>query len=176
MQNVQVELPEQLKQNGLDVRVALAKDVPEDYVKQILDNSRQAHVMKFEGHEDVGGRFKDMEAYREWAEKDRLVYLLMNGEEVGGVIWFGERENENIDKEYSLTLGIRLYEGFVGKGLSKPFMSVAHEDMRRFYPAQSIWLDYDQDNTVAGKAYGSFGYQYLTQHDGRIIMGYKRGE
>lgn len=175
-------LPDRLIEEKLDVVVARAEDVPEEYIKQVIKKSRQPHVMKFEGHEDAGGRFKDLEAYSKWAEKERLVYLLLNKSEgpedidVGGIIWFGKRENEHIDPSYNLTFGIRLYEGCVGRGLAVPFMKATHEDLARFYPDQAVWLDFAEDNIAARKAYESFGYIHLTEADGRMVMGYHIGK
>lgn len=176
MQHIKTPLPERLHEEGLDVLVAWAKDVPEKYIYQIIKNSRQPHVMKYEGHEDVEGRFKDLSAYRQWAEKDRVVYLLVHKEsdEVGGIIWFGERHNELIDKSYNLTFGIRLYEGCVGKGLAVPFMGVTHSDVESFFPKRVLWLDFAEDNIAARKAYESFGYSVVAEGGGRVVMGYHR--
>lgn len=181
MKKVPAALPERLKEQGLSIIAAWAEDVPEEYVSQVIEKSRQPHVMKFEGHEDAGGRFKDLAAYKQWSQKNkRLVYLLVADKEnapgeVGGIIWFGSRKNDLVDDKYSLTFGIRLYEGCVGKGLAKPFMQITHADLGRFYPAsQSIWLDFVKENIAAAKAYSSFGYVQLTEADGRVVMGYDR--
>lgn len=182
MDKVPSKLPDRLIEEGLELAVAQARDVPEDYIKQVIKKSREPHVMKFEGHEDAGGRFKDLEAYYKWAEKERLVYLLLHkaeGDEVqdvGGIIWFGKRGNDHIDPSYSLTFGIRLYEGCVGKGLAVPFMRATHDDLKRFYPNEAIWLDFAEDNIAARKAYEKFGYIHLGEADGRVIMGYHIGE
>lgn len=182
MDRIPAELPARLVEEGLEVVVAQAREVPEEFIKQVIAKSRQPHVMKFEGHEDAGGRFKDIDAYYKWAEKDRLVYLLLNkaeGEDardVGGIIWFGKRENEHIDPSYSLTFGIRLYEGCVGKGLAVPFMKATHEDLARFYPGEAVWLDFAEENIAARKAYESFGYKHLGEADERVIMGYHIGK
>ncbi len=176
MDKIPAKLPDRLVEESLEVVVAQARDVPKEFIEQVITKSRQPHVMKFEGHEDAGGRFKDLEAYYKWAEKDRLVYLLLQKgnepQDVGGIIWFGKRENEHVDPIYNLTFGIRLYEGCVGKGLSVPFMKATHEDLARFYPGQAVWLDFAEDNIAARKAYESFGYEHLGEADERVIMGY----
>jgi RimJ/RimL family protein N-acetyltransferase len=181
MENIPNELPQRLIEENLEIIVAPARDVPEEYVNQIINKSRQPHVMKYEGHEDVEGRFKDLAAYRQWAEKDRVVYLLIkrNAEsaiaDVGGILWFGEKHNELIEPAYNLTFGIRLYEGCVGKGLSKPFMQATHDDMQRFFPNHKLWLDFAEENIAARKAYESFGYVELAKTEDRIVMGYPKG-
>lgn len=145
-----------------------------EIVDQIISKSRQQHIMKFEGHEDTEGRFKDRQSYQVWAAKKRIIYLLMgkNGD-LAGVIWFGERTNPNIDPKYTITFGIRLYEGYLGKGLSKPLMNASHEDVKNVLSDEYIWLDYDEKNLIAGKAYRSFGYEELGRAEGRVIMGKK---
>lgn len=182
MENIPTKLPDRLAEEGLEIVAAKAQDVPEEYVSQIITKSRQPHVMKFEGHEDAEGRFKDLQSYKKWAEKERIVYLLIRkgggGEvpDVGGIVWFGRRENKLIDPIYDLTFGIRLYEGCVGKGLAVPFMRATHDDLKRFYPNQAIWLDFAEDNIAARKAYSKFGYEDLAEADGRVVMGYHIGE
>jgi hypothetical protein len=169
------QLPEKLMGIGLRIEVYEAQDLPEIYLDQLIAKSRQPHVMEFESHEDAGGRFKNREAFEAWSEnKRRIFYLLLDGKEVAGVIWFGERHNEHIDESYRLTFAIRLYEGYVGKGLSKPFMRVAHVGMEKYFPGKNIWLDFNGDNIAAQKAYESFGYEYIAEKDGRIIMGLKK--
>lgn len=180
MKAIKTKLPQRLIEESLGIIVAFAKEVPEQYIAQLIAKSRQPHVMKFEKHEDTEGRFKDQEAYKAWAEKNnRLIYLLVSGNpsqpdtvDVGGIIWFGERKNDQIDSKYGLTFGIRLYEGYVGKGLSKPFMTATHEDMRKYYPDQSLWLDFVKENIAAKRAYESFGYTTLAENEKRIVMGY----
>ncbi|HEX5456070.1 MAG TPA: GNAT family N-acetyltransferase [Candidatus Saccharimonadales bacterium] len=180
MKNIPSKLPDRLVEEGLEIVVSKAKDVPEEYIVQIITKSRQPHVMKFEGHEDAEGRFKNIDAYRKWAEKERIVYLLIRKRnkvevDVGGIVWFGRRENKLIDPRYDLTFGIRLYEGCVGKGLAVPFMKATHDDLKRFYPNRAIWLDFAEDNIAARKAYSKFGYIDLTEADGRVVMGYHIG-
>ena len=182
MQKVSVDLPDRWVEEKLNVVGSWASEVPVEYIKQVIKKSREPHVMKFEGHEDAEGRFKDIPSYQEWAKKERLVYLLAHGNpdnpaesEIGGIIWFGKRANEAAGDEYSLTFGIRLYEGCVGKGLAKPFMKVTHDDLKNFYPGEAVWLDFAEDNIAAHKAYESFGYKIIGETDGRIVMGWKQG-
>lgn len=166
------ELPDRLANLGLHIEVYQAQELPDIFLDQLISKSREPHVLEYEGHEDAGGRFLDRQAFKSWArDKKRIFYLLLDGKNLAGVIWFGNRENPHIDKSYNLTFAIRLYEGFVGKGLSKQFMNVAHAGMEEYYPGENIWLDFAADNLAAQKAYESFGYKYLVKHDGRIIMG-----
>lgn len=170
--NKLTRLPARLQELGLHVEIYEASKLPDDYLGQLIVKSRQPHVMRYEGDEDAHGRFKDRDAFLEWAKnKRRIFYLLLKDKDIAGVMWFGGRFNDHIDKSYSLTFAIRLYEGFVGVGLSKPFMAVAHEDAQKRLPKGKIWLDFAAENIAAKKAYESFGYNYLGEFDGRVIMG-----
>lgn len=174
MEQIELGNENPLSQNGLKLYRVEADKVEVKFIDQIIKKSRQPHVMKFEKHEDTEGRFKDREAYRGWASKRRILYLLLGLDgDVAGIIWFGGRQNPNIDSKYSLTFGIRLYEDYLGKGLSKPLMSASHNDVKNILPDKYIWLDYDEKNFIAGKAYKSFGYEELGRSEGRMIMGKK---
>ncbi len=173
MKNIVLEKGNTLAQNKLELYRVAADKIDLKFMDQIIHKSRQPHVMEFEGDEDADGRFKDSVAYKEWAKKDRSIYLLINPDrnDLAGIIWFGKRQNPNIDKKYTLTFGIRLYEDYLGKGLSKPLMKASHGDIKNVLPDQYIWLDYDKNNFIAGKSYRSFGYEELARTEDRVIMG-----
>lgn len=170
---VSQELPEVLSTAGLIVLRSYAVNLPDQYIDQLITKSRQPHVLEYEKHEDAEGRFKDRDLFKKWAEKKRLVYLLVdkNNDEVAGIIWFGESVNPLIDSKYGVTFGIRLYEGYVGRGLSKPLMKVGHLDARKYFSSKWVWLDYTEGNIAAERAYASFGYQELGRDSGRVVMG-----
>lgn len=168
------DLPSRIAEEGLRIEVYPAHEIPEQYIEQLVQKSRQPHVMKYEGHEDAGGRFKDLKSYREWAgSKERIVYLLLSeNDDIGGIIWFGERENPAAPG-YDVTFGIRLYEGYVGKGLAVPLMQATHADAAKHFPNKGLWLDYVKGNEAAERTYMKFGYSRIAEEDGRIVMGNK---
>ena len=175
-------LPSRIEEEGLRIDVYPAAEVPDQYVEQLIQKSRQPHVMEYEGHEDAEGRFKDIESYRSWAgAKQRIVYLLVSpSHDVGGIIWFGERENP-LAPGYGVTFGIRLYDkdeekgwnAYLGKGLAVPFMQATHTDAAKHFPNQGLWLDYVKGNEAAERTYTKFGYEKIAEEDGRIVMGNK---
>lgn len=175
MEQVRLSNEDPLTRAGLKLCRVEADKLSQKIIDQIIDKSRQPHVMKFEKHEDSEGRFKDNDSYKTWASKRRIIYTLMNykDNDLAGVIWFGERENPNVDPKYNLTFGIRLYENYLGMGLSKPLMKASHHDIKNVLDNKYIWLDYDEKNFIAGKAYKSFGYEKIGQTGGRVIMGKK---
>ena len=172
-----IDTPDKLTDNEIQIVRLDAKDMPEAYIQQIVDKSRQEHVMKFEGHEDVGteaepGRFYNVEAYIKWATKGRTVYLMTKPREdsdeldVGGIIWFGERKNEYAP-EHDTTFAIRNYDEdeekgwskFVGMGYGTPFMQATHEDMAKTAPDKKIWLDVTEGNDAGYHLYQKVGYE-----------------
>lgn len=183
----QGQLPNRLREEGLRIEVYEADQLPEDYIEQLVKKSRQPHVMKFEGHEDAGGRFKDLEAYRNWATKNkRIVYLLLadrpgKSADVGGIIWFGDRTNPHAPG-YDVTYGVRLYDEdqkagwgkYLGKGLAIPFLQATHADARKYFPNRKIWLDYVKGNEAARHTYEKFGYKTIAEveEEGRVVMGH----
>ena len=170
---------EKLSASNLVIYYCWANELDEKFIRQLIKKSRQAHILQFEREEDTEGRFKDLDSYKIWAKKNRLVYLLVDeaalpDENLAGIIWFGKRRNEQINSKYCLTFGIRLYEGYVGKGLSKPLMRPTHEDAReKFKDCRYIWLDFDKENIAANRAYESFGYKTIKTAGQRTIMAKK---
>ncbi len=173
----QTSLQERLCKEDLRVEVFPAEEVPETYVQQLIEKSRQPHVMEFEGHEDAEGRFKDLASYREWCSgKKRVMYLLLKDDDVAGVIWFGRREN-SLAPGYGVTFAVRLYAGdaakgwgdYLGKGLAVPFMRAAHADAAKHFPGEWVWLDYVAGNDAAERTYTKFGYEKLTEKDGHDL-------
>lgn len=189
MSMLAVNLPSGLQTAGLTVEEYPAAVLPAVYRDQLIDKSRQAHVMRYERHEDADGRFRDPEAYRLWSTgKERMMYLLLNQAmatnqpedvvDVGGVIWFGERENPHVPG-YDVTFAIRLYDKneqrgwgqYVSRGLAVPFMQAAHDAASQHFPNRPVWLDLAEGNEAAHRTYGNFGYEDLMVAGGRIIMG-----
>ncbi len=165
-------LPARIRETGLHIEVFPASELPDQLVNQLVQKSRQPHVLEYEGHEDAEGRFKDLESYRAWANsKQRVVYLLLSeSADVAGIVWFGERTNP-LTPGYDVTFGVRLYEGYVGKGLAVPFLEITHREARKQFPNRKIWLDYVRGNEAAERTYTKFGYKKLADEEGRIVMG-----
>ncbi len=174
-------LPERFQARELGLIVCMATELPDPYLDQLIDKSRQPHILEFEGHEDVGtklepGRFYDREAYRDWAAtKERILYMMINGEakpviegvpDIGGVIWFGKRDNAMAPGR-DLTFAIRNYaadekrgyQQYQGTGLGLPFMQAAHTDLRKYHPGEQLWLDLVDGNAAAETLYGRAGYE-----------------
>ncbi|HVA11497.1 MAG TPA: hypothetical protein VNG32_05030 [Candidatus Dormibacteraeota bacterium] len=186
LQNIeQGVLPEEFQARELSLSVCLTSELPDNYVQQLVNKSRQPHISAFEGREDVGteslpGRFRSIEAYRTWAEgKQRILYMMLDEgldpgglgvPDIGGVIWFGERINPYAPGR-SLTFAIRNYaanavrgwEQYRQCGLGSSFMQATHQDLQKRYQDEKIWLDLAEGNQPAYKLYSRNGYEELAR-------------
>lgn len=188
-------MPQQFQTQGLGLIACKAAELPDNYVEQLVQKSRQPHVLEYEGHEDVGtaeepGRFRDVSAYREWSSgKERVMYLMVNEvvkfdiatPDIGGVIWFGRRTNDNApDRE--VTFAIRNYDEDQSKGWGKyrgcklgtPFMQATHQDVANIYPNERLWLDLVDGNEAALSLYKRNGYEELVRLEDETHGGQKR--
>jgi GNAT superfamily N-acetyltransferase len=165
------------------VAVWPARELPDEYLDQLIEKSREPHILEYETQgTKKPSRFLDRETYRAWAaRRERIIYLLLHESdreplEVAGVIWFGPKAcplGEPEFARYDVTFSIRLYESSRGKGLSRPFIEAAHADvLEHYYPGHDLWLDTGKDNEAAHRSYLKFGYQVLGEHGDRIVMGY----
>ncbi len=178
-------LPEEFQARGLSLSVCLSAELPDGYVQQLVNKSRQPHITAFEGREDVGtesrpGRFRNVEAYRNWAEgKQRILYMMLDKgldpgclgvPDIGGVIWFGERSNSQAPGR-SLTFAIRNYAANAVRGwqqyrqcgLGSSFMQATHQNLQEQYQDKKIWLDLAEGNEPAYKLYSRNGYEELAR-------------
>ena len=189
-------LPEEFQARELSLSVCLSSELPDGYVQQLVNKSRQPHVMAYEGREDVGtesrpGRFRDIDAYRGWAEgKERILYMMLDKgldpgglgvPDIGGVIWFGERTNDNAP-ERNLTFAIRNYSANAVRGwqqyrqcgLGSSFMQATHQNLQERYENERIWLDLAEGNEAAYHLYSRNGYEELVRVDGPEHSGERR--
>ncbi|GEM_PF-5543417 len=175
MSEIALDHTSTLRQNNLLLLRFDARELPEDLVAQLLEKSHQPHIKKYVGKGLVEPRFSSRAAYTQWAAKGRTVYMLVDEatHDLAGIAWYGKRLHDRIDKKYTWSFGIRLYEGYVGKKLAKPLIQVSLDDMHRQMDGatQYVWLGYDEQNEAAGRAYVSCGYTQLLHENGRIIMG-----
>jgi len=146
-----------------------------DTLHQIICKSKQERLQKTVP-KDSTVRFKNLNTYKSWASTGVLFFALANHSgDVGGLIWFEKKQNPIIP-EAETTFAIRMYDGYEGRGLAKPFMSVAHFMLPKLMDVnQHIWLETDADNTPARGLYTSFGYEQIGITDaGRVLMAYDR--
>lgn len=126
---------------------------------------------------DARDRFRSHESFLLWASKaPKTLLTLSRGDQLGGLIWFGESEREDVSATH--TYAGRLYEGSVGQGLATPFMHLAHDLVAAECDITDVWLEVNTTNAPARAAYERFGYSYASEQDNpdvRLLMEYHRG-
>jgi GNAT superfamily N-acetyltransferase len=146
--------------------------------KQLIQKSHQENILKHTP-KDAAQRFSDSEAVKAWLAKGREVHwLLGSDEDLAGIIWYGPAEPPHpIDTDGLVpeTFAIRLYDGYVGKGLARPFMLqslrvLVDERKASGKPLPFIWLETDIDNIPAVTSYTKFGYEEISRDTKRITM------
>lgn len=148
-------------------------DIEGGAVDQLIRKSREPHIREFESEDSLpGGRFYDEECVRKWMSIGRVAYMAFDFDSLAGISWFREASlPTSNDDRYNFTFGIRLYEGYKGKGLCIPLMSTVHLDMAERSPQDGgVWLSAKSENTGAISKYLQFGYRLETEQDGLVYM------
>ncbi len=156
-----------LAESGLIVQEGWNEELAKDLVRVSL----QRHILQ-STPEDAARRFMTTDTANRWyADKEHCTYPLSRNGALMGIIWFALSDRPEIGAKR--TFAIRLYESAVGKGLALPFMRVAHDDYLAKTGGAAIWLETDVDNIPAVRLYDKFGYQKISENDGRVTMTYQ---
>jgi len=146
--------------------------------KQLIAKSREPNIVAHTPN-DAQKRFKDVQSLLEWLAKGRDVHWLLGpGHDLAGIIWYGPSKfplDLPVKPEPEFTFAIRLYNGYAGKGLAKPFMQQSlqefvRERMQSGAGIPGIWLQTDVDNPAAVRAYTNFGYHEVSRDEKRVTM------
>jgi RimJ/RimL family protein N-acetyltransferase len=144
------------------------------YRDQIIKKSRQAHVAEWEP-DDMNGRFADADSFSRWASQGRAIVGLIKEDEVFGITYFGPKKVPDGYILGSTTVGLRLYEGAVGRGIAKPFFVAAHMAVEGYVDVSDVWLTVREENVAAIATYKAAGYQKQGLSDeGLHVMRYDR--
>lgn len=157
----------------------IASGHDEDLERQLVTKSLQPHIVEYTPN-DSQKRFATVESLREWRlTKNRELHWLLGPEkDLAGIIWYGPSTfpiDINLSEVPEETFAIRLYEGYVGNGLAKPFMKqslrLAVEQKReKNQMLCGIWLQTDVGNEAAVASYSKFGYQEVHRDEKRVTM------
>jgi GNAT superfamily N-acetyltransferase len=154
------------------------------YGIQLVQKSKQEAIVRHTPA-DSQDRFKDPEAFQRWVEKDRYIHLLTSAEgDLCGIIWYGREAMplaEDVSTAPNYFFAIRLYDGYRGKGLAKPFMRASLNDLAawlddegKLESCRGVWLETSADNSAAMAIYPAFGYQEVgrltTDSHDRVVM------
>ena len=147
----------------------IATGINDDLRKQLITKSKEDHVLA-NTPADASERFGDDAMLDKWLEKGRIVHWLIGpGGDLAGIIWYGKSTPPNdlpIDKGIDITFAIRIYNGYFGKGLAKPFMRQSLKILEDFEESKGrkllgLWLKTTIANEAAVAVYTKFGYQEI---------------
>lgn len=158
--------------------VFIAYGDDESLENQLIAKSLQPNILKFTP-KDSSERFNNLDSYHKWQAKGRILHWLIGPDsDLAGIIWYGLSKfplDISLQHTPTYTFAIRIYDGYAGKGLARPFMTQSLQilakqlgDMSQQIP--SIWLQTDTDNPAAIAAYTKFGYVEVHRNEKRVTM------
>ena len=156
----------------------IATGTDQGLIDQLIQKSNQENILKFTP-KDSTQRFADTAAFNAWLGKGREIHWLLGpDDDLAGIIWYGKSAFPSdlaLPETPDETFAIRLYEGYVGHGLAKPFMTqslaiYAQQKQALHEQLPSIWLETNLDNPAARAAYTKFGYQEVASNEKRVTM------
>ena len=155
---------ELLRERGYETRLGWSALLAEQLV-----GASQEDTIKHWTPRDHRERFASVEAANDWyASRPRYFYSLAEGDELAGVIWYGNDPRPELSADWAFA--IRLYEIARGKRLAGGFMQATELDLTERTKPQGIWLETDTVNDVARRLYEGQGYETVSQSSDRIIM------
>lgn len=150
----------------------------EELEDQLIQKSREPNTVRYTPN-DHKKRFGDRQMLAAWKSRGRIIHWLLGPhKDLAGIIWYGASEfpyDLVLPEVPEETFAIRIYDGFAGQGLARPFMTQS----LRIYVQQKqsngeevspIWLQTDLDNPAALAAYTKFGYEEVHRDDKRVTM------
>lgn len=169
-----IEIDDSLK--PLVKNIAIGDDPALD--EQLIKKSRQTNILKYTPN-DAKKRFGDAAMLQQWRLKGREIHWLLGSDnDLAGIIWYGKStfpQNIKLPEVPEETFAIRLYGGYAGHGLARPFMNLSLKTYVQLKQARGeevhgLWLQTDVDNPAALAAYERFGYQEVWRDQKRITM------
>lgn len=160
-----------LLENGLRIEVYQpGSDISNLIITQMVQNSLQKHIVATTPR-DSSERFSSEEAFYRWFTEGKLLLALINtyNSELAGLAWFSRARDERAEGA-SYTYAHRLYNGYIGKGLSVPFAIEAHDIARQYIGTGPFWLSVLNSNAAAIRTYEQIGYSVIAEDSARSIM------
>jgi len=146
---------------------------------QLVEKSKQPAILHFTPR-DASRRYTDLATLRAYLPtKGRIIHWLVgkNGD-LAGIICYRNGTPSlatDLPEMPTITFTIRLYEGYAGHGLARPFMRLslrawAKEQQTRGEIISGIWLKTTLENAAAIAVYTKFGYQEVARDDDSVTM------
>lgn len=141
------------------------------FEKAVQRRSLEPHILRTTPG-DIGYRFTDAAAFRNWWAKGRVMYTFVDDERLMALTWF------SIPTEVGrlcipATFAIRVYADLVGKGHAGSIMDRAHEAFFNETGAMATYLTVEPSNVGAYHLYKKYGYRELAVGR-KITMLYER--
>lgn len=169
-----VEVDEALKPH---VRY-IATGINDSLRRQLIAKSKEDHVLA-NTPADAAERFGNEAMLDKWLEKGRIIHWLIGpGDDLAGIIWYGKSTPPSdlpIDKGIDTTFAIRIYNGYFGKGLAKPFMKQSLRLLKDYEESKGkkllgLWLKTTITNEAAIAVYTKFGYEEIHRNETTTYM------
>lgn len=169
-----VEVEDSMK--PITTHLAVGQDSALD--EQLIRKSQEPNILKYTPN-DASKRFGSIDALNKWRAKGREIHWLLGADnDLAGIIWYGKSEfpvQMELPEIPQETFAIRIYDGYSGHGLARPFMTLSLRTAVRLKQQRGekvvgIWLQTDLDNEAACAAYTKFGYQEVARDGQRITM------
>ena len=160
----------QLQQAGLQiVTVQKSESLKEDYIKQIVHNSRQNHILDMTPN-DASSRFATATSTAQRLLYHDITLVLVDQEydQVAGLAWFSPQIKSDVQAD--VTYAHRLYEKFTGRGLSIPFAKASHAIASRLLGNVVSCVYTHAHNAPAIRTYEAVGYEPIYESNGRLRM------
>lgn len=150
----------------------------ENLERQLIAKSREANILKYTP-KDSSQRFGDQAMLETWLAKGREIHWLIGqDDDLAGIIWYGKSKfplEIELPEQPEETFAIRIYDGYAGHGLARPFMTLSLQTAAKLKQEKGekvcgIWLQTDIDNPAAVAAYTKFGYEEVARDDKRVTM------
>lgn len=156
----------------------IAVGLDEGLKRQLIEKSKQPHIAD-STPSDLRERFGDSVMLSKWLEKGRIVHCMIGSDnDLAGIIWYGKANpplNVEMNSMPEKTFAIRIYDGYVGKGLAKPFMRqslqiLVKSELEKGKNIDGIWLKTKTTNEAGKAVYSKFGYEEIQSDDKFIVM------
>jgi ribosomal protein S18 acetylase RimI-like enzyme len=155
--------------------LAVMQGLDQDLAEQLVERSKEKAIVR-NCKNDAVKRFGSIEAVAAWQSKGRLSLPLVHnlgGEalSLAGFGWMGPGkpgEDEPVIPGAETTFAIRIYEGFSGQGLSRPYTETILTAHDVLYGNHGVWLEAWGNNTPALKTYNDVGFVQVAEAPGLL--------
>jgi GNAT superfamily N-acetyltransferase len=128
-------------------------------------------------------RYKNLKAFKKGINKRNYYSLVDVNNDLAGIVWFSNKSipdtfvNNKLSKKiYKVTVALRIYKNYRGKGLSTFFLEEAVKRYKKEFLSRKneykLWLLTSKDNIPAQKTYIKCGFIKASKPDlnGKILM------